>query len=455
VGKLIIVSNRVARIREGSANPGGLAVAILEALQEFGGLWFGWSGEIKDAPHGSPKETKAGKITQVTVDLTERDYEEYYRGYSNQSLWPLFHYRPVLSEYSQRTFDGYMRVNAMFASRLVSRVDEGDLIWVHDYHLIPLGSELRRAGITNRLGFFLHTPFPALEVFLTQPNHQALIKALCQYDVVGFQTENDLRAFHDYIRYETRGVVYADGRIEAYGREFVARVFPISIETEAFADLAAKGVKSKQTQKLKKMLGSANMIIGVDRLDYSKGLPNRFDAFEKLLEFYPENRNNVTFVQIAPPSRSDVPEYQQIRAELEGKAGHINGRFADLDWVPLRYLNRSFSRPMLAGIFRLARAGLVTPLRDGMNLVAKEYVAAQDPADPGVLVLSRFAGAARELTGAVSINPYDVEGIAQGVQTALAMSKDERIERHNANMVVLRRNDITNWRQQFMAALAG
>jgi trehalose 6-phosphate synthase len=456
--RLVVVSNRVAPIDEGKQAAGGLAVAILSALKKSGGIWFGWSGEVVATPPGDPELTEAGRLTYATLHLTRRDFEEYYNGFANSTLWPLFHYRLGLTNFSRRTCEGYERVNALFARKLAPLLHPDDMIWVHDYHLIPMAQELRLMGHGQRMGFFLHTPFPSPEILVALPTHARLMRGLCAYDVVGFHTEVDLRCFANYIRYEAGGRVEERGPgrglvIEAYGRRLLARAFPISIDTEALTALAASAAHARQTERLRESLVGRDLIIGVDRLDYSKGLPQRFEAFHCLLETYPANRGRVSFMQIAPPSRTDVPEYQAIRKELETASGHTNGRFAEFDWVPIRYLNKSFTRRTLAGFFRVSRIGLVTPLRDGMNLVAKEYVACQNPEDPGVLVLSRFAGAAQELSAALIVNPYDVEAVAEALQRGLSMPLEERRERYEANMEVLRKHDIAKWRDDFVGAL--
>ncbi|HEY0834436.1 MAG TPA: alpha,alpha-trehalose-phosphate synthase (UDP-forming) [Azospirillum sp.] len=459
MSRLVVVSNRVAPIDEGKQAAGGLAVAVLAALKRTGGIWFGWSGTVTEGEsQGEPQRTDVGRLTYATVDLGRRDYEEYYNGFANQTLWPLFHYRVGLFSVSRRTREGYQRVNAYFADRLLPLLAPDDMIWVHDYHLIPFGERLREMGCTQRMGFFLHTPFPAPEVLRVLPNHRELIRELCNYDIVGFHTETDLRCFANYIRYEERGEVEDAGpdggcRIRAFGRTLLARAFPISIDTEPLASLAQTTARSRHAERLRESLVGRRLIIGVDRLDYSKGLPHRFEAFQQLLESFPEHCNRVSFLQIAPPSREDVPEYIAIRRELSELSGRVNGRFAEFDWVPIRYLNKSFGRRILAGFYRQANVGFVTPLRDGMNLVAKEYVACQDPDDPGVLVLSEFAGAARELTEAVIVNPFDIEGMADALQRALTMPREERRERHAAMMRTLRRNDITRWRESFVNAL--
>ena len=458
MARLVVVSNRVAPIEEGKQQAGGLAVAVMAALKKTGGVWFGWSGEIVAGDSGEIGVTRAGPITRATIDLNRRDYEEYYNGFANSVLWPLFHYRIGLLSFNRRTWEGYLRVNSLFAERLAPLLKPEDMVWVHDYHLIPVGERLRERGFENRMGFFLHTPWPAPEVLIAVPTHDELVRALCAYDVVGFHTQSDLRSFANYIREETGGGVEdlgADGvRVRAFGRTVVARVFPISIDTRAIETVAQQAGRTVATRRLRESLVGRDLIIGVDRLDYSKGLPKRFEAFQTLLDKYPEFRGKVSFMQIAPPSRTDVPEYAAIRRELEAASGNINGHFADFDWVPIRYLNKSFSQKALAGFFRVARIGLVTPLRDGMNLVAKEYVASQDPADPGVLVLSRFAGAAAEMREALIVNPFDAEGVADAIRAGLAMPIEERRERHAALMGHLKHWDIARWREEFVDALA-
>jgi trehalose 6-phosphate synthase len=359
-----------------------------------------------------------------------------------------------LAIFEREDYSGYERVNALFAAKLQRLLKPDDTIWVHDYHLIPLGQELRRAHAGQKIGFFLHIPWPAVEILTAIPAHQTLVKDMCAYDLVGFQTETDLRAFLDYIVHEAHGKVLKGNMVEAFGRTVRAEVFPIGIDTEEFV---RAGLQSQQSQIVRRMRGAPDApswIIGVDRLDYSKGLVERMEAFERLLENYAGHRGNVALIQIAPPSRSDVPEYNDIRRELETIAGHINGRFADFDWVPINYLNKSYSRDDLAGFYRASRIGLITPLRDGMNLVAKEYVAAQNPNDPGVLILSRFAGAAQELKSALIVNPFDIDGVADAIARGLDMSFEERLERWTDMMEVLRVNTLAAWRDNFLGTLA-
>ncbi len=451
--RLVVVSNRVAVDGEQHAS-GGLAVAIRAALEQSGGVWFGWSGKVESSSQSEPDVVTNGPVTYATVGLSQQDFDEYYLGFANRVLWPLFHFRAALVDYSRQDFAGYMRVNRAFARSLGPMLLPSDLVWVHDYHLIPLGRELRRLDHGQTLGFFLHTPFPPAEFLRVLPNHSEIVQALCSYDLIGFQTKSDAQGFCDYLLRWAGGEDLGGGMLRAFGRTVRVQVFPIGIDTTEVSRLARAAEGSRHMQRLRTSLGGRTLMIGVDRLDYSKGLPARFASYEHLLTGYPETRGRIVFLQIAPPSRSEVPEYREIRRTLAAAAGNINGRYSEFDWTPLRYINKSFRHPVLTGFLRAAHIGLVTPLRDGMNLVAKEYVASQPPDDPGVLVLSCFAGAAEELREAVLVNPHDVEGMAESIRQGLAMSLGERKERWTAMMATIEHNDITRWRERFVAALA-
>ena len=453
MSRLIAVSNRVAIPTEGKV-AGGLAVGVLTALEEYGGLWFGWSGRTTSQEPRDPVLETRGRITYSTIDINETDFDGYYNGFSNNSLWPLFHYLLGFFSFRRSQYQAYCRVNELFARKLKSLLKPDDVIWVHDYHLIPLAAELRRAGVSNPIGFFLHVPFPSFNVLRSLPPHEHILRSMSAYDVVGFQTQTDLTSFQGCMRQsDIGGRLLGEGQIEVYGRVFKADVFPIGVDVEACQSLAMQNLDDTRVQRLTSSLKERKLILGVDRLDYSKGIALRFRAFEQLLSKYPTNRGAVVFMQIAPPTRAGVRAYDNIREELERAAGNINGRYAEMDWAPIRYLNRAYDRGVLMSLFRLTHIGLVTPIRDGMNLVAKEYVAAQNPNDPGVLVLSTLAGAARELTDAVLINPYDQEGMADGIQAALEMRPEERRERHQSMIAVLRRNDIHSWCGRFVDAL--
>jgi trehalose 6-phosphate synthase len=451
--RLVCVSNRITLPRK-SAAPGGLAVGILSALKRTGGLWFGWGGETIDGEPGEPDIHIRDGVSYATIELRKSEFELYYNGYANDVLWPLFHYFSKGMRYSHEQREAYENVNRIFAQRLQPLLQPRDLIWVHDYHLIPLGRRLRELGVQRPLGFFLHIPFPNIEMLRVLPCYAELLRDLVSYDVVGFQTQNDLRSFHSGIEHLFGAeALRGDGRIRIGDRLVRAEVFPIGIDVAAVENEAIEASHTDVVRRMTDSLMGRSLMMGVDRLDYSKGLVERFQAYQQFLETHPENLGRITYIQIAPLSRTDVRAYAEIRQALEQAAGRTNGRFADTDWTPIRYLNRNFPHATLMGFLRAAMVGLVTPLRDGMNLVAKEFVAAQDPADPGVLILSNLAGAARELTSALLVNPYDVRGVSHAMQAALSMPLAERRERHADMMKVLRRNDIAAWTRRFMEAL--
>jgi trehalose 6-phosphate synthase len=455
LSRLVVVSNRVTPITEGEPTAGGLAAGVLDALKQKGGIWFGWSGEITDdAASVEHTERSVGPITLFTIDLCRRDYDAFYRGFANGTLWPTLHYQVGHAHFDWAEFAGYRRVNELFARALATLVQPDDLIWAHDYHLLCLAEAVRAAGLRNRIGLFLHTPFPAPAVFMTDPAHAELIRAMCHFDLLGFQTEEDRTAFTDYVLREAGGTM-DKGRLVAFGHTVKCGVYPIGVHVQEVRDQAAAPSNRRYASRLRNSLHGRPLILSVDRLDYSKGLRQRFIAFERFLEHHPHHHGQVVFMQIAPPSRSDIHVYREIRRELEAEAGRINGRFAEVDWMPLRYLNRGFARNALMPLYAEAQVGLVTPLRDGMNLVAKEYVAAQDPENPGVLVLSLFAGAARELDAALIVNPYDTAGVAAALDRGLAMDRDERRERHTAMLQVMRRNSLDAWRDRFETDLRG
>jgi trehalose 6-phosphate synthase len=437
-----------------SAAPGGLAVGILSALKRTGGLWFGWGGETVETDPGDPDIHIREGVTYATVDLRRREFEQYYNGYANEVLWPLFHYFLKGMRYNSEQRDAYENVNRTFAAKLLPLLEPRDVIWVHDYHLIPLGRLLRESGVKRPIGFFLHIPFPNIEMLRVLPSYAQLLSDLTNYDVVGFQTENDLRAFHSGIEHLFGAeAIKPDGRIRIGDRVLRAEVFPIGVDVDAVQDEASNAINTEVVRRMTDSLVGRSLMMGVDRLDYSKGLVERFQAYQHFLETYPDNLGRITYIQIAPLSRSDVRAYVEIRQSLEQAAGRTNGRFADTDWTPIRYLNRNFPHATLMGFLRAAKVGLVTPLRDGMNLVAKEFVAAQDPTDPGVLILSNLAGAARELSSALLVHLYDSRAVGHAIQAALSMTLPERRERHAAMMQVLKRNDIASWTRRFVDAL--
>lgn len=454
MSRLIVISNRVSAPRDGqNGAQGGLAVALSAALREMGGIWFGWSGETTDSFNGHIHFQRAQGVTSATVDLEPQDIEEYYNGYANRTLWPLFHYRIDLAEYERGFAGGYQRVNDRFAETVRPLIDKSDLVWVQDYHLFPLGQMLRDRGCTNRIGFFLHIPWPPRRLLNTMPEAADLGRTMFAYDLIGFHTEEWLDSFVDFAVRDLGAKL--DGDLLTLGDRHVrVMTCPIGIDTREFV-AAAQTTNARLTyRRMKDSAVGRDLIVGVDRLDYSKGLEERFLGYERFLADHPEERKEVFLLQIAPPSRGAVESYRKIRASLEGLAGHINGAYADMDWVPIRYVNQGYPRDVLAGIYRAARIGLVTPLRDGMNLVAKEYVAAQNADDPGVLILSRFAGAAAQLgEGAVLVNPFSADEMSDALLRALRMPLEERQARWRSMMDNVECEDVLWWRKRFTDAL--
>lgn len=450
MSRLVCVSNRVGTVR-GAPLAGGLAVALLEALRDNEGLWFGWSGRTAAEP-GEVELDEVNGIRVATVDLPSADFEGYYAHYANGCLWPLFHFRLDLVNFRREHYAAYRRINALIARRLAPLLRPTDRIWVHDYHLIPLAEELRALGCRQKIGFFLHIPTPPRELLATLPEHRGLMRALLHYDLVGLQTEEHRQRLHDYACHELECTAHREG-LSSEGRLIRTGAFPVGIDVQSFEDYAARDPSARETRRMSRLLDGRTQIIGVDRLDYSKGLLRRVAGYERLLERFPRAQRRVEFLQVTPISRGDVQAYQSFRGELEAMASNINGRFGTFDWTPLRYLNRALPRRTLAALYRASRVGLVTPIRDGMNLVAKEYVAAQDPADPGVLVLSTFAGAAEQMREALLVNPYDPDDLAEAIERARGMSLEERVERHGDLLAGLRCDSVQNWQRTYLKAL--
>jgi trehalose 6-phosphate synthase len=454
MSRLIVVSNRVSPpAPEGASSQGGLAMAISAALREYSGIWFGWSGNATPQYTGQISMQRVGGVTVATIDLEDQDIEEYYNGYANRTLWPLFHYRIDLTQYERSYGEGYARVNKRFAETLVPLIEPDDIVWIQDYHLIPLGRELRERGVKNAIGFFLHIPWPARELMLTLPRHRQLVEALFHYDVIGFQTEEWKSAFQSYVMNDVDGMALSDGRVRAFGRTVRPQAFPIGIDAEGFAALRSSAVAQESFTRMQESKDGRRMLLGVDRLDYSKGIDERMLAFERLLNESPELKGEIFLLQISTRTRSQVEAYQDMVSRLDSLSGRINGAFAEMDWVPIRSVHRMHTREELAGIYRAGDVALVTPLRDGMNLVAKEYVAAQDEANPGVLILSRFAGAAQQMREALIVNPFSQEDVADAIRRALAMPVEDRRRRWRALMDGVEREDILAWRNAFVAAL--
>ena len=449
--RLVVVSNRTGA--PGEARAGGLAVAVGDALAERGGgLWFGWSGELSEA-NAHFRLLSDGRVDYALTDLTPAEHEGYYLGFANRVLWPLLHYRVDLSEFDDAAFACYAAVNRRFARMLAPLLRPDDLVWVHDYHLMLMGQELRAAGWRGATGFFLHVPFPAPEMFATLPQHAALGRALAEFDLVGFQTERHAENFRNYLTEFLGASAHGDGRLTFRRQGLRVAAFPVGIDHDEFAALPGSAAAQDAAARLGASVGERTLVLGADRLDYTKGLPQRLRGFERLLRDNPDLQRRVVLMQIASPSRSELPAYRALATDVERLAGRINGAFGELDWTPVQHLSRFYPREMLAGFARVARVGLVTSLHDGMNLVAKEFVAAQDPADPGVLVLSRFAGAADQLGAALIVNPHDPDDVAVALRRAIEMPLAERRRRWESLDACVRLEDAAWWQRGFIGAL--
>jgi trehalose 6-phosphate synthase len=450
-GRLIVASNRIAT--PGAPRAGGLAVALADALAERGGVWFGWSGETVERETRGVRLFAEGNVDFALADLTEAEYQGYYLGYANRALWPVFHYRVDLAHFDELEFEIYESVNRRFARLLAQFTRPDDIVWMHDYHFLLMGQEMRQSGWDGRMGFFLHIPFPPPEVFTAIPQHQRLARGLCAFDLVGFQTARDTANFRRYVLEYCGGVELEDGALRVFDRTLRAATFSIGVDPDEIATLAASDEGRAAAERVGRITEHRALVIGVDRMDYSKGLPQRMEAFGRMLDDHQALHGSVSFLQIAPPSREAVDAYQVLREQLDRLAGRINADYADLDWMPIRYLARSYGRGTLAGLYRLSRVGLVTPLYDGMNLVAKEFVAAQQEEDPGALVLSEFAGAAEQLQAAILVNPHDVASTADAIFRALSMPVEERRERWQSLIESVRAHDIAWWRRGFLRSL--
>jgi trehalose 6-phosphate synthase len=451
---LVVVSNRVARGKANEPMTGGLAAALLPVVENSGAIWVGSSGRVRDGAQKEPfaQVEALGAGALAMLDLPAAHYGGYYEGFANSALWPALHSRTDLIRASQQDYLSYREVNAFMARALLRFRKPDTVFWVQDYHFLALGAELRDLDVTQPLGFFLHTPWPARAVIGGVPHHRELIEAMLAYDLIGFQTRDDCENFLGYLSSDL-GLDIKDGVVTShYGTSRIA-VFPIGIDPEKFAQQAARAVSHPDVSRLRRSLNGEKLAIGVDRLDYSKGLINRVNAFDRMWTLQPALTRAVSLLQIATPSRGGIEAYGNLQNELAKLVSDVNGRHGEVDWTPIRYLNKGFSQTVLAGLYRTAQVGVVTPLHDGMNLVAKEYVAAQNPADPGVLVLSKFAGAADELDTALLVNPHDIDGMARTIATALSMPLIERRMRWEAMMTKLRGSTVQGWFAHFVDAL--
>lgn len=465
--RLVIISNRLPvsiqkRRKELKVVPstGGLVNALSPILRRQGGLWLGWPG-IPAQPRIAAilrEASREGGYSLVPVQLDPRLVDQYYYGFANEVLWPLFHDQVDRCNFKPGYWVAYREANRRFARAAGRAARPGDFIWVHDYHLVHVGYELREAGCPLRIGFFLHTPFPSVDIFRKLPWAEDLLDGLLEYDLVGFQTPRDRRNFLQCVRRLARevAVVSRGSRTVLRRGRRTVRVgsFPIGIDTEGYMREAESKPAVEQAEYLKAQLPGRELMISVDRLDYTKGIPQRLEAFRNALARYPDLHRKVTFIQVVVPSRSRIPEYQALKTQIEQMVGEINGRFTAPGWVPIHHLFRTLRRHELIGLYRAARIGLISPLKDGMNLVAKEYCACSVDED-GVLILSEFAGAAEQLRrGALLVNPYDIEGVTRAIHRAFVMPAEERRRRMRHLRAVVRREDVFAWVDAFLGAAA-
>jgi trehalose 6-phosphate synthase len=457
-GRLVVVSNRLVDPKQPAA--GGLAAALGGLMKETPGLWLGWSGNINDGP--APAADKLpklpyGETTLVPIDLSQAEHDHYYAGFANKVLWPVFHdqvqHAESGAEANARFFESYEQVNKKFAKALAGLLEEDDAIWVHDYHLIPLATELRRLGCRQRIGFFNHIPFPTLGALSQIPQHGQLVSSLFDYDLVGMQAQRDLDRFHEYVEIRGQGRRSGQGHVQAFGRMVRSQSFPIGIDAAQFTSQHVVADEGKVLPRMRRERHKRVLMVAVDRLDYTKGLQERLEAFRLLLECHPECRRHVTLAQVVSPSRESVAAYEKVRKEVNAMVNALNEDYGSRDWTPVLHFEEVVDRRALPEFFRLGRVGVVTSVADGMNLVAKEYVAAQDPELPGSLVLSSATGAAAQLTEALMVDPKNPAGMAETFHRALHLPLEERLERHAAMLENVHDQNLPRWSDSYLDAL--
>ncbi len=463
---LIIVANRLPislthKDNDWLVSPGGggLVTALNPILKKCGGKWIGWLGTSDQADFSQilkRAEVEMG-YSLCSVDLTKKEVEEYYFGFSNEILWPLFHCFETRCNFKPSYWQAYSEVNRKFAAVVAEQSREDDFIWVQDYHLMEMAYHLKKMGVKRKTGFFLHIPFPPPDIFLKLPWRAEILQSLLEFDLIGVHTANDQRNLIDAIRRirpveakfngaKNLKLVRLNDRVVRLG------VFPISIDFDHYASISGSPAVTERSQKFHEEFPGQKIILSTDRLDYTKGIPERIMAFCNALERYPDMHGKTTLVQVVVPSRTKVPEYEKLKEEIEHQIGKTNGQFSKPGWTPVQYYYRNLAIEELAAYYRASEIGLVTSLRDGMNLVAKEYVAC-NLEEKGVLILSEFTGAAAELgTGALLINPYDIVGTADAIYRAFTMPAAEKKRRMHFLRRMVQKNDIFHWLETFLNA---
>lgn len=467
-GDLILVSNRLpTTIEMGPNGPvlkpssGGLVTALRPVLKARKGYWIGWPGEsFEESIDQLLEESNADSgYHLIGVNLTQAERKGFYAGFSNEIVWPLFHDLQSRCNFDPTYWKAYVNVNRKFADAVARVAKPESVVWVHDYHLILVGEFLRTQGMQGRLGFFLHIPFPPLDIFEKLPWRIQFLRALFQYDTVGFQTPRDLRNFIGCVRQFLPEVELQrkDDEIRAVcdGRTTLVRDFPIGIDFDEFAHQTEQPEVAQRAAEIRRDMRGRQLVLGVDRLDYTKGVPDRLKAFQHLLATYKQLRRQLSLVQIVVPSRENIPRYRELKLEIETLISQINGQFGDPGWMPIHYIHRSLPRPELLALYRAADIALITPLKDGMNLVAKEFCASQ-VGDQGVLILSEFAGSAEQLrNGSILVNPYDIQSVAEALHEAFLMDPKERVRRMRKLRRKVHHENVFRWCEQFTSYLEG
>lgn len=462
--RLVVISNRlpVAMSRDEDASQwkisrgdGGLVSALSPVLAKLKGVWIGWTGTsatLEEVAEADLQQLFSFELSGLP--LTDTDIELYYRGFSNEIIWPLFHGFLWLCNFEPRYWTAYEEVNEKFAQAAAAKVGDDDFLWIHDYHLMLVRRELLKLNVNQRAGFFLHIPFPSLEGFQHLPWRAELLNGLLLYDVLGFQTARDMNNFLQCVEtYSPNAAVKREGNTSLIDRAdgtSCVGVFPISIDFDNLSKASSQRIVIRQANSLRSLINVRHVMLGIDRLDYTKGIPDRLRAFADALQTFPEMQRNITLIQVVIPSRTDVPQYQEMKGEIERLVGEINGRFSTPGWVPIHYMYRNLDHEVLWSQYLNADIALITPLRDGMNLVAKEFCACNVKED-GVLVLSEFAGAAEELAGhALLVNPHDIKALANAIHQAFLMPLHERKRRMRALRKIISQNNVFNWFYSFL-----
>lgn len=452
MSKLIVLSNRVNLPSSDGHCAGGLAVALQDALREKGGIWLGWNGDqVTQQRDQYFNYTELNQVEYITCPLSSEQYSDYYCGFSNNTLWPAMHDRKDLIEFKQQQFDCYQDVNLMFAQKLQRVAHPQDTIWVHDYHFLSVAHYCRQLGMKNRFGFFLHIPFADLEIWKSLPVSEQLSQHLVQYDVIGLQTQQDQQNCSEMMQHYVGGIRKPDNFLSTQHRDIKIECYPIGIDPALIQKSALKN-NPRTADKVFKFsrMDQQKTIIAVDRIDYSKGLIERVDAFTEFLKQYPQYQKNLTALQIACPCRMDLPVYQALFDQLQSSIAKTNVAFSDPSWSPILCTHKTIAHEQLMRIYRHSDICWVNSMRDGMNLVAKEYIAAQDPDDPGVLMLSQYAGATDQMPEAIIIDPNDQNSMIEGLNSALNLSKSERLARYSQLIKGLKNSDIYAWRNAFL-----